>query len=62
MSNLYTSPPLCVPLSAQYPEPRDGDLGKTQGLAEDHTGCLCANVWALLPSLALALVLAQHAL
>ncbi|KAL6114388.1 gfra2 [Pungitius sinensis] len=46
----------------KYPEPRDGDLGKTQGLPEDHSACLCANVWALLPSLALALVLAQHAL
>lgn len=54
--------PLCVPLSAQYPEPRDGGLGKTRGLPEDHSACLCANVWALLPSLALALVLAQHAL
>ncbi|XP_054467135.1 GDNF family receptor alpha-2-like [Anoplopoma fimbria] len=46
----------------KYPEPRDGDLGKTRGLPEDHSACLCANVWALLPSLALALVLAQHAL
>ncbi|KAA8592387.1 hypothetical protein FQN60_017842, partial [Etheostoma spectabile] len=46
----------------KYPEPRDGGLGKTRGLPEDHSACLCANVWALLPGLALALVLAQHAL
>ncbi|KAK9522599.1 hypothetical protein VZT92_019051 [Zoarces viviparus] len=45
----------------KYTEP-DGDLGKTRGLPEDHSACLCANVWALLPSLVLALVLAQHAL
>ncbi|XP_028434441.1 GDNF family receptor alpha-2 [Perca flavescens] len=46
----------------KHPEPRDGGLGKTRGLPEDHSACLCANVWALLPGLALALVLAQHAL
>ncbi|TNN42223.1 GDNF family receptor alpha-2 [Liparis tanakae] len=46
----------------KYPEPRDGDLGKAQGLPEDHAGGLSASVWALLPSLALALVLAQRAL
>ncbi|XP_029960579.1 GDNF family receptor alpha-2-like [Salarias fasciatus] len=41
----------------KHPEPLDGlDLG------EGHSPCLCASVWALLPSLALALVLAQHAL
>ncbi|XP_041856493.1 GDNF family receptor alpha-2-like isoform X2 [Melanotaenia boesemani] len=31
-------------------------------LGEDHSPCLCASVWVLLPSLALALILAQHAL
>ncbi|XP_063346220.1 GDNF family receptor alpha-2-like isoform X2 [Pelmatolapia mariae] len=42
----------------EYHQPRGGvvDLG------EDHSSCLYASVWALLPSLALALVLAQHAL
>lgn len=44
------------------PEPKGGGLGKTQGLPEDHCACLCASVWALVPGLALALVLAQHAL
>ena len=58
MSNLYMSLPLCVLLSAQYPEPRDSGLD----LRGDHSNCLCANVWALLPSLTLALILAQHAL
>ncbi|XP_061584922.1 GDNF family receptor alpha-2-like isoform X1 [Cololabis saira] len=40
------------------PDPINGgpDLG------EDHSPCFCASVWALLPSLALALILAQHAL
>ncbi|KAM9392771.1 GDNF family receptor alpha-2-like isoform 1-T2 [Pholidichthys leucotaenia] len=42
----------------KYPAPQERGLG----LGEDHSPCLCANVWALLPSLALALVLAQHAL
>ncbi|XP_062272707.1 GDNF family receptor alpha-2-like [Scomber scombrus] len=45
----------------KYREPSGGS-NKPQGLPEDHSACLCANVWALLPGLALALVLAQHAL
>ncbi|XP_034004401.1 GDNF family receptor alpha-2-like [Trematomus bernacchii] len=45
-----------------YPDPSGVGLGKTHGLPEDHSACLCANVWALVPALALALVLAQHAL
>ncbi|XP_010765822.1 GDNF family receptor alpha-2-like [Notothenia coriiceps] len=46
----------------KYPDPSEVGLGKTRGLPEDHSACLCANVWALVPALALALVLAQHAL
>ncbi|KAG7490973.1 GDNF family receptor alpha-2-like [Solea senegalensis] len=48
----------------KYPEPRDGGMGKTHGLQGDHSSCLHANIWALLPGLvlALALALAQHAL
>lgn len=49
-----------IPLSAQFPE--SGDLGETHGLSEDHSACLCASVWPLVVGLALALVLAQHAL
>lgn len=48
-------PPVTIP---KYPQPRGG----VTGLGEDHSSCLYASVWALLPSLALALVLAQHAL
>uniref|UniRef100_A0A3P8WBD5 GDNF family receptor alpha 2 n=1 Tax=Cynoglossus semilaevis TaxID=244447 RepID=A0A3P8WBD5_CYNSE len=44
----------------KYPEPRDG--GNTQRLPEDRSAFLHVNVWAVLPSLVLALVLAQHAL
>lgn len=61
-TRLSLSLPLCVLLSPQYPEPRDGGLGKTRGLSEDHAACLCASAWALVLSLALALVLAQPAL
>lgn len=61
-SNLCTSLSICVLLSAQYPQPIDGGLSEPQGLPEDHAACLRASVWALLPGLALALLLAQHAL
>ncbi|KAM9858957.1 GDNF family receptor alpha-2-like [Aulostomus maculatus] len=44
------------------PEPTGEGSSKPQGLPEDHSACLSASVWALLPGLALALVLAQHAL
>ncbi|XP_056140538.1 GDNF family receptor alpha-2-like [Lampris incognitus] len=45
-------------------EPSSGYGGQSrpQGQPEDCSACLCASVWALLPGLALALVLAQHAL
>lgn len=46
----------------KYPEPRDGGPNKPQGLPEDHSACQRASVWALLLGLALALVLARHAL
>ncbi|XP_053726832.1 GDNF family receptor alpha-2-like [Synchiropus splendidus] len=45
----------------RYPEP-DSGLNKPQGLPEDRSACMGANVWALLLGLALALVLAPHAL
>lgn len=65
MANLYTSPSPCVvPLSAQpvvEPSSGYGGLSRPQG-QEDHSACLRASVWALLPGLGLALVLAQHAL
>lgn len=47
--------PVTIP---KYHQPRGGVMD----LGEDHSSCLHASVWALLPSLALALVLAQHAL
>ncbi|CAB1449133.1 unnamed protein product [Pleuronectes platessa] len=59
-----TSEPPFVAISkypGRWPE-QDPSLSKTQGLLEDHATSICANVWALLPGLALALVLAQHAL
>lgn len=52
----------CVPLSAQFPEPRESGLGETGGLSEDHSACLGASPWALVGGLASALLLAQHAL
>ncbi|XP_061673702.1 GDNF family receptor alpha-2-like isoform X1 [Syngnathoides biaculeatus] len=55
-----TEPPFVT--IVKYPEPRDGGPGKPQGLPEDHCACVRANVWALLPGLALALLRAQHAL
>uniref|UniRef100_A0A3P9IM57 GDNF family receptor alpha n=1 Tax=Oryzias latipes TaxID=8090 RepID=A0A3P9IM57_ORYLA len=42
----------------KYPEPRGGGLD----VVENHSPCLGASIWARLPSLALALILAQHAL
>ncbi|XP_061753676.1 GDNF family receptor alpha-2-like [Nerophis ophidion] len=57
----YTTEPPFVTI-VKYPEPRDGGPGKPQGLPEDQCACVRANVWALLPGLALALLLAQHAL
>uniref|UniRef100_A0A1A8FR44 Glial cell line derived neurotrophic factor family receptor alpha 2a n=1 Tax=Nothobranchius korthausae TaxID=1143690 RepID=A0A1A8FR44_9TELE len=44
--------------SLKYPGPGNGGLG----LREDRCLCLCANILALLPSLALAPILAQHVL
>lgn len=62
----FTSLSLCLCLSVhpskQFPEPRDGGLGNTGGLSEDHSACLRASAWALVVGLVLALVLAQHAL
>ncbi|XP_077377424.1 GDNF family receptor alpha-2-like [Festucalex cinctus] len=56
-----TEPPFVT--IVKYPEPRDGGgPGKPQGLPGDHCACVRANVWALLPGLALALLRAQHAL
>ncbi|KAM4617069.1 GDNF family receptor alpha-2-like isoform 1-T1 [Polymixia lowei] len=39
-----------------------GVLSTPWGQPEDGSACLCANVWALLPGLALAMILAQHVL
>lgn len=51
-----------VLFSAQFPAPRESGPGNTGVLSEDHSVCLGANSWALVVGLALALVLAQHAL
>ncbi|XP_034025910.1 GDNF family receptor alpha-2-like [Thalassophryne amazonica] len=39
-----------------------GGLSPPQVQPEDQSACLCASIWALFPTLALALILAQHAL
>ncbi|XP_029018896.1 GDNF family receptor alpha-2-like [Betta splendens] len=57
----FTSEPPFV-IITKYSEASAGGLGKIHDLPEDRCACLCASVWALLPGLALALVLAQHAL
>ncbi|KAM9811087.1 GDNF family receptor alpha-2-like [Neosynchiropus ocellatus] len=54
------APPVVTIL--RYPEPKDSALNKPPGLPEDRSACMGANVWALLLGLALALVLARHAL
>lgn len=63
-SHLYTSLSLSLVVSfyPQFPEPRESGLGETGGLSEDDSGCLGASPWALVGSLASALLLAQHAL
>lgn len=64
MSRSTSEPPITARSDgyiSKFPE-SSHDLIKPPGLLEDHSVCLCANVWALPLGLALALVLTQHAL